>query len=309
VVYSPAVRIIPEGSLAYGLQLPIQSQSELYVADWERTCGAAELAAIAEAADRSGFHYVAVCDHVAIPRDLAGAMGTTWYDPVATLGFLAGRTERVHLLSHVYVAPLRPPLQSAKSFATLDHLSGGRVIVGVGTGHVRAEFEALGVDFTRRGRLLDEAIDVLRESLAEEFVGDLGLKPRPVQSPRPPIWVGGSSPAALQRVAERGDGWLPQGTPRDQMPGQIATIREHMERLGRDEPVDLGAITEPVYVGDADWKVGRRTLTGSGESIAESLRAYGEMGCSHLQVRFRARSLEEQLDQMERFGAEVGPLL
>ena len=309
MVYSPAVRIIPEGSLVYGLQLPIQSQSELYVADWERTCGAAELAAIAEAADRSGFHYVAVCDHVAIPRDFAGAMGTTWYDPVATLGFLAGRTERVHLLSHVYVAPLRPPLQSAKSFATLDHLSGGRVIVGVGTGHVRGEFEALGVDFTSRGRLLDESIDVLRESLAEEFVGDLGLKPRPVQSPRPPIWVGGSSPAALQRVAERGDGWLPQGTPRDQMPEQIATIREHLERLGRDEPVDLGAITEPVYVGDADWKVGRRTLTGSGESIAESLRTYGEMGCSHLQVRFRARSLEEQLDQMEAFGAEVGPLL
>jgi probable F420-dependent oxidoreductase len=264
---------------------------------------------MAEAADRSGFHYVAVCDHVAIPRDLAPAMGTTWYDPVATLGFLAGRTDRVHLLSHVYVAPLRAPLQSAKHFATLDHLSGGRVIVGVGTGHVRAEFDALGVDFTRRGRLLDDAIDVLRESLAEEFVGDLGLKPRPERSPRPPIWVGGSSPAALRRVAERGDGWLPQGTPRDQMPEQVAAIREHQGRLGRDEPLDLGAITEPIYVGEPDWHVGRRTLTGSGDTIAGSLRAYGEMGCSHLQVRFRARSLEEQLDQMERFGAEVGPLL
>ena len=309
MVYSPAVRTVPEGSLVYGLQLPIQSQSELYVADWERTCGAAELAAMAEVADRTGFHYVAVCDHVAIPRDLAPAMGTTWYDPVATLGFLAGRTERVRLLSHVYVAPLRPPLQSAKHFATLDHLSAGRVIVGVGTGHVRAEFEALGVEFTSRGRLLDEAIDVLKASLAEEFVDDLGLRPRPIQSPRPPIWVGGSSPAALRRVAVRGDGWLPQGTPRDQMPEQIATIREHQERLGVDEPLDLGAITEPIYVGDADWKVGRRTLTGSGEAIAESLRAYGEMGCSHLQVRFRARSLEEQLDQMEAFGAEVGPHL
>jgi hypothetical protein len=93
------------------------------------------------------------------------------------------------------------------------------------------------------------------------------------------------------------------------MPEQIATIREHQDRLGVDEPLDLGAITEPIYVGDAEWKVGRRTLTGSGEAIAESLRAYGEMGCSHLQVRFRARSLAEQLDQMERFGAEVGPLL
>ena len=303
------MRTVPEGSLVYGIQLPIQSQSELYVADWERSCGAAELAAIAEAADRSGFWYVAVCDHVAIPRDLAGAMGTTWYDPVATLGFLAGRTERVRLMSHVYVAPLRPPLASAKHFATLDQVSGGRVIVGVGTGHVRAEFEALGVDFTQRGRLLDDAIDVLKASLAEEFVDDLGLRPRPVQSPRPPIWVGGSSPAALRRVAVRGDGWLPQGTPRDSMPEQIATIREHQERLGVDEPLDLGAITEPIYVGDADWKVGRRTLTGSGEAIAESLRAYGEMGCSHLQVRFRARSLDEQLDQMEAFGSEVGPLL
>jgi alkanesulfonate monooxygenase SsuD/methylene tetrahydromethanopterin reductase-like flavin-dependent oxidoreductase (luciferase family) len=181
--------------------------------------------------------------------------------------------------------------------------------VGVGTGHVRGEFDALGVDFTSRGRLLDEAIDVLKASLAQEFVDDLGLKPRPRQSPRPPIWVGGSSPAALRRVAVRGDGWLPQGTPRDSMPEQIAAIREHQERLGVDEPLDLGAITEPLYVGDAEWKVGRRTLTGKADAIAESLRAYGEMGCSHLQVRFRARSLDEQLDQMERFGAEVGPLL
>ena len=309
MVHSAAVRTIPEGSLVYGLQLPIQPQSELYVADWERSSGTDELVLVAQAADRAGFHYVAVCDHVAIPRDLAGAMGTTWYDPVATLGFLAGVTSRVRLLSHVWVAPLRSPLQSAKHFATLDALSGGRVIVGVGTGHVRGEFEALGVDFSRRGRLLDEAVDGLAAALTEEFVGELGIRPRPVQSPRPPIWVGGSSPAALRRVAARGDGWLPQGTPRADMPGQIGAIREHQAALGRDEPLDLGAISEPIYVGEPSWPVGRRTLQGGAEGIAASLREYGAMGVSHLQVRFRARSLDEQVDQMERFGTEVGPLL
>ncbi|HAM01778.1 MAG TPA: LLM class F420-dependent oxidoreductase, partial [Acidimicrobiaceae bacterium] len=99
-----------------------------------------------------------VCDHTAIPRRLADAMSTTWYDTVATLGWLAGITSRVRLLSHVYVAALRHPLRAAKEFATLDALSGGRLIVGVGTGHVTEEFALAGVDFARRGALLDEAI-------------------------------------------------------------------------------------------------------------------------------------------------------
>jgi alkanesulfonate monooxygenase SsuD/methylene tetrahydromethanopterin reductase-like flavin-dependent oxidoreductase (luciferase family) len=96
------------------MQLPVQSQSTIYAEGWEDRAGPADLVEIARAAERAGFDYVATCDHVAIPRRLAAAMSTVWYDPVATLGFLAGVTERVRLLSHVAVVGLRHPLISAK---------------------------------------------------------------------------------------------------------------------------------------------------------------------------------------------------
>ena len=150
---------------SYGMQLPVQSQSTLYAEAWEADAGPADLVEIARTADRSGFDYIASCDHVAIPRRLASAMSTVWYDPVATLAFLAGVTERVRLLSHVAVVGLRHPLITAKQYATLDHLSGGRLILGVGAGHVQEEFEVLGVDFERRGAVLDECVDALRAAL------------------------------------------------------------------------------------------------------------------------------------------------
>lgn len=313
------MRVLPRGRLNYGMQLPIQSQSTLYAEPWEAAAGPAELLAVARAADRLGFAYLAVCDHVAIPRRLAAAMGTVWYDPVATLGWLAAATERVLLLSHVAVAALRHPLLTAKQYATLDHLSGGRLILGVGAGHVREEFEALGVDFARRGALLDETVDALKAALGpEEFPGfrgerfafsDLGQAPRPVRTPRPPLWVGGSSPAAVRRAAVRGDGWLPQGDPRDRLPGQIARLRALREEAGIDEPAEIGAITEPLYVGEPGWEVGRRTLTGAPERLAESLRAYAAMGVDQIQVRFRCRDHIELTDQMAAFAADVAPHL
>jgi probable F420-dependent oxidoreductase len=245
-------------------------------------------------------------------------MSTVWYDPVATLSFLAGVTERVRLMSHVAIVGLRHPLVSAKAYATLDRLSGGRLILGVGAGHVQEEFEAVGADFTGRGALLDETIDALRAALGPEeypeFTGerfafkDLGQRPRPVQE-RVPLWVGGSSPAAVRRAALRGDGWLPQGDPRDRLPAQIAKLHALREEAGIGTPPTVGAITEPLYVGTAGWDVGRRTLTGGPEALAGSLRAYGEMGVHQIQVRFRSRSRTELTDQMAAFAAEVAPLL
>ncbi|MET9829641.1 TIGR03619 family F420-dependent LLM class oxidoreductase [Streptomyces sp. NPDC006385] len=305
-------------SLSYGIQLPVQSQSTIYAEPWEAAAGPADLLAVARAADRAGFAYLACCDHVAIPRRLAPAMSTVWYDPVATLAFLAAATERIRLLSHVAVVGLRHPLLTAKQYATLDHLSGGRLILGVGAGHVREEFEALGVDFERRGLVLDESIDALRAALGPEefpehhgklhdFEG-LGQLPRPAQE-RVPVWVGGSSPAAVRRAALKGDGWLPQGDPRDRLPARIARIRHLRAQAGNDEPFVVGAIAEPLYVGRPGWDVGRRTLTGGGAELAESLRAYRAMGVHQVQVRFRCRGRAELTDQIEAFGAEVAPLL
>ena len=306
------------GPLRYGMQLPVQSQSTLYAEGWEADAGPDDLLEIARTADRSGFAYLASCDHVAVPRRLASAMSTVWYDPVATLSFLAGVTGRVRLLSHVAVVGLRHPLVTAKQYATLDHLCGGRLILGVGAGHVREEFEALGVDFERRGAVLDECLDALRAALGPDefpvhhgklydFEG-LGQRPRPTQ-PRVPLWVGGSSPAAVRRAAVRGDGWLPQGDPRDRLPEQIAKLRRLRAGAGIFAPITVGAITEPLYVGEPGWDVGRRTLAGRPEVLAESLRAYRAMGVHQIQVRFRSRGLSELVDQITAFGADVAPHL
>ncbi|MFF5472988.1 TIGR03619 family F420-dependent LLM class oxidoreductase [Streptomyces achromogenes] len=302
--------------MAYGIQLPVQSQSTLYAEPWEAAAGPADLVAVARAAEAAGFAYVACCDHVAVPRRLAAAMGTVWYDPVATLAHLAAVTTRIRLLSHVAVVALRHPLATAKQYATLDHLSGGRLILGVGAGHVREEFEALGADFGRRGAVLDETMDALRAALGPEefpehhgayfgFAG-LGQRPRPAQ-PHVPLWVGGSSPAAVRRAALKGDGWLPQGDPPELLAGRAARIRRLREQAGLDGPYTVGALAGPLYVGRPGWDVGPRTLAGPPEEIAASLRAYRALGAGQVQVRLRSRSRAELIEQIGVFGAEVAP--
>jgi probable F420-dependent oxidoreductase len=312
------VQIIPPGRVAFGIQLPIQSQSRLYVEDWELGAGPSELARVAKAAEDSGFFYVAVCDHTAIPRRLADAMSTTWYDTIATLGWLAGITTRIRLMSHVYIAAQRHPLRTSKEFSTLDVLSNGRVIVGVGAGHVNEEFDLFGPPFEGRGAALDEAIDSLAAALTDEFpslagprwpAADFGATPRPVQRPRPPIWVGGSSRAALRRAARRGDGWLPQTVRRSDMREQVAYLLELRRQLRGGAPIEIGALAGVFHVGEPRREVPRGTVSGSPDKIAENLAELVEMGAAHLQMRFVNRSVDELCDQIAAFGEQVGPLL
>ena len=314
------VRVVPEGTVVFGMQLPIQSQSTLYVADWEKESGPEELGRIARAADDAGFFYVGVCDHTAIPRRLADAMGTIWYDTTATLAWLAAQTTRTRLLSHVLVLAQRHPLRAAKELCTVDLLSGGRLIVGVGAGHVPEEYELLTGGFAERGRHTDEAVAALAQCFTDEFpelpgprfgASGMGVAPRPVQRPRPPIWIGGSSPAAIRRTAALGDGWLPQGTRRRDLPGQIAELRRLREELRGGAPLDIGTIVEPIHLtsGGAGSDQPRWVLQGGAEQVAESLHELVAMGVNHLQVRFMARSVDECTEQIARFGAEVAPLL
>ncbi len=310
--------IVPEGSLIYGLQLPIQTLTKTTAEGWEHQATVSDLVEVARAAEAGGFSFVGVCDHVAVPdNDYARHMTPTWYDPVATLSFLAGQTSTVRLLSVVYIAAYRHPLVSAKAFLTLDHLSGGRVILGVGAGHVEAEFEALGVDFGSRGERTDESIDAIRgafESTYSAFSGkyfrydEIGLAPRPAQDAIP-IWIGGSGKPALRRVAERGDGWIPQGTPRAQMRGCIDYLLAHRDKVRPEATLDLGLMPEWLYVGTPTWDVGPNRLTGSPERIAESLREAYDLGCNVLHLHFRSRDRMEYLDQLAAFGRDVAPLL
>jgi probable F420-dependent oxidoreductase len=298
------------------MQLPVQSQSTIFVQPWEPAAGAAELVQVARACEAAGFDYVAVCDHVAVPAAQAEAMSTAWWDTIATLSYLAGVTERVRLLSHVYVLPYRHPLAAAKAWATLDALSGGRAILGVGAGHLAGEFEALGVPFADRGARLDEAIDAVRAALANEFATHpgprwpfegLGQRPRPVQS-TVPIWVGGSSRPALRRAAERGDGWLPQGIPEGGMAAGIDVIRSHRAATRGDDPITLGALSGPLHVGDPTWDT-PRCVRGSADKLAAYLRTYADLGVDQIQVGFVSRSADELCDQIAAFATDVAPLV
>lgn len=298
---------VPQGRRIYGMQLPVQAQSAYFVADWERTAGPHELAMLAKACDESGFSYVGVCDHVALPESVAGGMGTHWADPIATLSWIAGMTSRVGLLSHVYVLPYRNPRIAAKQFATLDHLSDGRAFIGIGAGHAQAEFELLGIDFHNRGKALDSGIPELAMLLENEFVKGFGARPLPTQSPRPPIWVAGSSPAAIKRAARLGDGWLPQG-PSDA--SMIHILNDEWARIGRHvENFMIGHITPFLYIGKPTFDVGEATLTGSAQSIAERILAGTASGVNQLQVRFKAQSCQELCDQIAAFAAEVAPFV
>ena len=253
--------IVGESEHIYGIQLPIHTLTRRLRDPWEDEASVSDLVEIARHAEATGHGFIGVCDHVAIPDDdYARHMSTTWYDTVATLGFLAAHTERVRLLSVIYVAGYRHPLQTASAFGTLSHLSGGRAILGVGAGHVEGEFEALGIPFAERGAILDESLDAVRGAFAADYVSfegrrfayrDMGVAPRP-PSGELPIWIGGSGPAAWKRCGRVGDGYIPMANPLEQFAEIRATIQASAEAQGRgDTRFDIGWMPPWMYVGTA----------------------------------------------------------
>jgi probable F420-dependent oxidoreductase len=175
----------------------------------------ARWAALAEAL---GYHLVMISDHVAPTPDVAAKYPAPIYDPFTTLGWLAGTTRTIELGTTVIILPYRHPVQTARVAATVDRLSGGRFIFGVGVGWSQLEFEALGVPFARRGAVSNDYLAAIKTlwtsdvaSHAGPFVAfkDVHTGPRPLRSPHPPIWVGGSSDAALRRAVRYGDAWHP----------------------------------------------------------------------------------------------------
>lgn len=305
-----STRLIADGVLAYGMQLPVQALSVRVSMPWEREGTVDDMVAVARACDDAGFLYVAVCHHVAIPREPAEMMSTQWFDPIATLSFLAANTTRTRLMSNVFVAAYEHPLVAAKQFATLDRLSNGRAIVGIGAGHVEGEFEALGIPFKERGEATDNALRVIKDALTNEWRGDVGQRPRPVQDPHPPIWIGGSGKPALRRVAQLGDGWIPQATPLDRLGDDIAWILRERDRARPGTPAPEIGYHLVGYVGEPTWELPKGVLHGSPQRIIDFANTrLGALGVSHLQVRLMARSRDEQCDQIAAFGRDVGPHL
>lgn len=201
------------------------------------------LAACVDAAERAGLDDVWVQDHIAIPPDDAEGSGGRYLDPLTTLAWLAARTERIGLGTGVLNLPYRAPLPTAKALATVQELSQGRALLGVGVGWMRPEFKALGVDRARRGQLTDEALAFLADCFSSDEVEANGqpflFLPRPE---RPPIYVGGAPPHALERAVRFGDGWLPMGGDPDSLKEPIATLQQLAADAGRG-PMEVRLLT------------------------------------------------------------------
>jgi probable F420-dependent oxidoreductase len=204
----------------------------------------ATILACARAAESLGFDAAFVSDHLCIPPDQTEGSGGRYLDVLATLAFLAGATERIRLGVSVLVLPYRPPVLTAKQVATIQELSGQRMILGVGVGWMKSEFEALGADKRTRGRVSDETLRVLRHLFANDAAGYDGeiIKFAPfVFAPRPscpPIWIGGNGEAARRRVAEFGDGWHPMLSA-DKLGPALAKLKESLRAKGRSDAIEI----------------------------------------------------------------------
>jgi probable F420-dependent oxidoreductase len=259
-------------------------------------------------------------------------------EPVTFLSALAGVTSRVRLGTAVYLLPLRHPTVTAKTFAGLDYVSGGRLIFGVGVGGEFAkEFEACGVPVRERGARTDEALDVILRLWTERRVtfdgrfhrfADAGVEPGPVQRPHPPIWVGGRSPAALRRTARYAEGWLAYMATPDRVREGLARIAELAETMGRRADDVTGGLLLFTRIGkdrDAararvvadlssrynqpfETLVDRYCAFGPPAACSETIARYLDAGVTNLVVKFTCAP-DEQLDQQQAFAEDVLPAI
>ncbi|MEV0043951.1 TIGR03619 family F420-dependent LLM class oxidoreductase [Nocardia rhamnosiphila] len=225
---------------------------------WSHTLGADGFRRILRTLDEAGFHAVSVSEHLAMPLFEVPRLGAYWQDALSTMAFAAAATDRIRLDAAVLVLPYHHPLRLAKSLATIDVLSGGRVNVSIGVGHAEQEFAAMGVPFQERGAIADEILEALNTLWTAEHpehhgkyfeITGLAVDPQPVQQPRPPIYVGGNSAPALRRAA-RHDGWQPNPTnfTVEQIPPLLDYIREQPDYVGKEESFDINWLKSPAGI-------------------------------------------------------------
>jgi len=296
---SPTVLAAP--MVHFGTSLPAVQQIPARSRPWEREVGGAEMLAAAQAAEQAGFAHLSCSDHVCVPVSRAAAMGAVWFDAGSTLAFVAGVTRRVKLLPHVLVLPYRHPLLVAKQYGTLDYLSGGRLVLGVGSGHLKPEFKVLGADFEARGKVTDDylrAIVAAWEGEVARFEGervafrDVVVAPRVAQRPRPPIWVGGNSPAAVRRAAGLADGWIPWELDPEALTAGVAHAREVRARAGRSSPF---AVVAPLAA----------PVDATAGAVLDAVERWRRAGATAFHVGVGAGSFAEFLDRLAWFGADV----
>lgn len=292
--------------------------SHPYHPDLATGAAVARVAATAETAGFSGFGFT---DHPAPTQKWLDHGGHDTLDPFVAMGFAAAQTTTLRLIPHIVVLPYRNPFVVAKAGASVDLLSGGRFTLGVGVGYLKREFAALGVDFEERTALFEEALEVIRAIWTTDNVSYTGrhftadgitAHPHPVTKPHPPIWIGGNTGAARQRVADHGAGWCPFPAPAvlaqtartaamdsaEALAAGITDLHRRLEATGRD-PADVDVVFSNLTGGTP----GRADF--NADAYLDGVAKLGALGVTWLQVPIPGDSLNHALEAIEAFGSEV----
>jgi probable F420-dependent oxidoreductase len=299
--------------MRFTVQLPTDR-----VAQGEEFVSATAITEMAHAVEAAGFDAAFVTDHPAPEDRWLASGGHQALDPFVALSFVAAATTRLRVQTHVLVAAYRNPFVAAKAIATLDVLSGGRLIVGLAAGYLEPEFAALGVDFNERNEISDETLAAMKQIWRGESLSIEGrhfradghtVLPLPAQRPHPPLWIGGNSRRAMRRAAEHGDGWLPFPAParlakrvhtaamesEDDLADALAHLRSLTEKAGR-APLDICAAPfELAYV---------KKLPEASQLVGAAER-FAKLGIDWVILTPPARTRAEFLDGVARLGSDV----
>ena len=255
---------------------------------WEMDATVDDIGRVGEAADRLGYHHMTCSEHIGLPSAEAARRGTRYWDPLATFGYLSARTQQIRFATMTLVLGYHHPLAIVKRYGTLDHVSNGRVILGLGVGSLKEEFDLLGAPFEDRGARGDDALRALRAALPTtepaydgEFYsfGGLTVDPCAVQS-HMPFWIGGRTKRSLRRAVTLADGWCPFNVP-------LATAAEWLRAWELPEGFEVVLMAEQLLD-----PVGNPVLT---EAV---LLAMAAAGTTTVSAVFVAHSLEHYLEQL-----------
>lgn len=308
--------------MKFGVFLPISG----------RAAGPTTLMEAARTAEALGYDSVWAADRIVIPWEINTPYPYSegqqfivppdrpFFEPLTCLAFLAGCTEKVKLGMSVLVLPYRHPLYWAKIATTIDQLSRGRFLLGVGVGWMNEEFEALGAPFKDRGQVSDEQLDLLNRLWKDERVSfngryyrfkDIAFSPKPFQKPHIPIWVGGEGARAQRRAAAYGDAWFPyfvRITPRE-LARRFDNVRRRAAEAGRNpDQVSLNCCL-PIEVSTQPVAQEEDRLLGAPDQLAKALKRFSDIGVEHIALQFMMPHWPERQAQIERFAREVMPEL
>lgn len=292
-------------TVRYGLMIPgttLTGPAESHP-DWVRDITPEDMALIAKTAERLGYDHLACSEHVGIPPEVEEVRGGRYYDPLPVFGYLGAVTSRIRLLTYVLVLGYNHPLAIAKRYGTLDRMCGGRLVLGVGVGSLKPEFDLLGLggaEFAERGERGDDALRALRASLGKRLpeyrgphysFGGFIIDPCAIQQDMP-IWIGGRSARSLRRAVELGEGWAPFGLTVAEQGAMIARARETTAWQARGKPLELALRHDGLLDPSTEPAL-----------AAERVGAVIDAGGTQVHVGFHHRSRSHFVEQLEALAA------